>query len=338
LLSSNSLLEVVVNLAFAMMKYTVETVHGHSHSQLEALLEDSCDAFDDFINLEHTSMGGWSNINIRGQSSGFDFVLKLPALLEDFTSNPYDKQYELNLFFGRLDIAPHPIEFGRLSDSVETPFYLVEYVEGTSYSELTDTSESELLTLKESLRIMKEQKLSDIPIYETATDLLLANHNGIVTHDWLHKASMKTKGLIDQFDLLFPIVKSLIDVVGYWSQELIHGDLWIPNVIFRPKQNALLLDFESCAIADSRYDLVRLIEGHDEKRIENFPSLFLDQDVNFINSLRPLATSYVIDWCIERLLSMESGIVESNLNTPIIHSMVLDYGQQQIDRLKSLLH
>ena len=320
------------------MKYPVKTVHGHSHSELEALLEDSCDAFDDFINLEHTSMGGWSNINIRGQSSGFDFILKLPALLEDFTNNHYKTQYNLNLFFGRLDIAPHPIEFGQLSDSAGTPFYLVEYVEGTSHSELIDASESELLTLKESLRIMKEQKLSDIPIFETPSDLLLANHNRVVSHDWFPKATTKTKALIDQFDLLFPRVNSLTDVVGYWSKELIHGDLWIPNVIFRPDHNALLLDFESCAIADPRYDLARLLEGHEEKRIEKFPSLFSDEDINFINSLRPLVTSYVIDWCIERLLSMESGIVESILNTPNIHSMVLDYGHQQIECLKSLLH
>ncbi|MHA1287430.1 MAG: phosphotransferase family protein [Candidatus Thorarchaeota archaeon] len=321
-----------------MMKYPVKTVHGHSHSELEVLLEDSCDAFDDFINLEHTSMGGWSNINIRGQSSGFDFVLKLPALLDDFTTIPYEKQYNLNLLFSRLDIAPHPIEFGRLSDSAEIPFYLEEFVEGTTHSELTDVSESELLSLKESLRILNKQKLSGVPVYETPTDLLLTNHDSVETHDWLHKASTKTKNLIDQFDLLFPTVNLLTDDFGYWSKEVIHGDLWVPNVIFRPEQNALLLDFETCAVADSRYDLVRLLEGHEENCIEHFPSLFLDEDINFINSLRPLVIAYVIDWCIERLLSMESGIVESNLNSPKIHSMVLDYGHQQLEHLKSILH
>lgn len=320
------------------MRYPVKTVHGHSLSELEALLEDSCSAFDDFISLDHTSMGGWSNINIRGQSSGFDFILKLPALVDDFTSNSYKRQYKLNLIFGRLDIAPHPIEFGRLSDSAETPFYIVEYVDGTTYSELADLSESELHSLKESLRILNKQKLSDVPTYETPTDLLLANHNAAVSHDWLQKASTKTSALIDQYDSLFPRVNSLTDVVGYWSKDAIHGDLWVPNVIFPSDQNALLLDFESCAIADSRYDLVRLLEGNSKNRIENFPYLFLDKDINFINSLRPLVVSYVIDWCIERLLSMESGIIESNLNTPTIHSMVLDYGYQQVEHLKSLLH
>jgi thiamine kinase-like enzyme len=246
-------------------------------------------------------------------------------------------QYRLNLFFSRLDIAPHPIEFGQLSDSAGTPFYLLEYVDGTTYSKLVELNESELHSLKESLRILHKQKLSDVPTYETPTDLLLANHNGVVTHDWFLKASEKTKVLINEFDLLFPRVNSLTDVIGYWSKETIHGDLWVPNVIFPSNQNAILLDFESCAIADSRYDLVRLIEGDSKNRIDNFPSLFIDKDINFINSLRPLVVAFVIDWCLERLLSMESGNIESNLNTPKIHSMVLDYGHQQLDRLKSLL-
>jgi len=321
-----------------MMKYPIKTVHGHSHSDLENLLEDSCNAFDDFINLDQISMGGWSNINIRGKSSGFDFVLKLPKTTIEFKHNPYEKLYKLALYFSRLDIAAHPIEIGRLSDSIGTPFYLVEYVNGTSYTEVTDASEVDLLSLKESLRILKEQRHSELPIYESPSDYLIANHEQVEDHVWLSKASMQTQSLLDKYDQLFPRVKNMTDILGYWSGEVMHGDLWIPNVVFRSEQNALLLDFEACACGDSRYDLSSLLEVHMNTAIENIPSLIQYEDIDMVNSLRPLVLSYVIDWSLERLLSMESGIIEPNLNTNEIRTMILGYAEEKINRLRSLLH
>jgi len=338
LLSPDSLLEVVVGLSVTMMKYPLEIVHGHSRSELEDLLENSCDAFDKSVSLQPISLGGWSNINIRGRSSGFEFVLKLPWITEEYETNPYYQLYNLSLFFSRKGLTASPIEVGRLSDSSKTPFFLMEYVDGTTYSSITDASDDELHSLKESHRLLKKQKPPDIPIYESPLDYLIANHEQVETHSWLPRASKQIQTLIAQYDSLLPQIKSLNEVIGYWSRETMHGDLWAPNIVFNPERKALLLDFEACAIGDSRYDLAYLLEVHVDRSTENIPSLIEDEDIDFVNSLRPLVLAYVIDWSLSRLLSMESGIVEQNLSTHEIHTMIHGYVHEKISRLKFLLH
>lgn len=334
----DSLLEVVVGLSVAMMKFPLETVHGHSRAELEDLIENSCSAFDKSVNLEPISLGGWSNINIRGKSSGIDFVLKLPWSSEEYEKNPYDQLYGLNLHFSRLDLAAPPIEVGRLSDSAETPFLLMEYVEGTTHSSIMDASEAEILSLKESHRLLKNQKLPEIREYESPLDYLTANHEYVEGHSWLTRASKEIRVLVDQYDSLLPQVKSTTEIIGYWSREMMHGDLWAPNIIFRPGKKALLLDFEDCAIGDPRYDLAYLLEAHVNQITESIPTLIDAEDIDFVNSLRPLALAYVIDWSIARLLTMESCIIEQNLNTQAIRTMILGYAHEKIVRLKFLLH
>jgi aminoglycoside phosphotransferase (APT) family kinase protein len=274
------------------------------------------------------------NINIRGKSSDFDFVLKLPWTTDTYDSNPYKQLHNIQIQFARMNIAPHPIEFGRLKDSSETPYYLIEYIDGTSYSDITEVPEDEILSLHESLRILKKQKLSGIPRYETPSDYLIANHKLVEDHIWSKKASIKVQTLIEEYRSLFPKVESTTDIIGYWSGDVMHGDLWIPNIIFRNSMESLILDFDMCAYGDSRYDLCRLLG---DEAIDAVPQFISDEDVNFVNSLRPLVLAYIIDWSLERLLSMESGIVESNLNTNEIRSAILGYTKDRISRLAFLL-
>lgn len=338
LFSPDSLLEVVVGLSVAMMKNPLETVHGHAFSKLEDLLENSCDVFDKAVRLEPISLGGWSNINIRGKSSGIEFVLKLPWSTEEYEKNPYDSLYNLSLYFSRLGLTAPPIEVGRLLDSSETPFFLVEYVDGTTYSSITDASEDELLSLKESHRLLKKEKPLGIPKFDSPLNYLTSNHAQVENHSWLPRASKQTRTLIDQYDSLLPQVQSMNEVIGYWSRETMHGDLWAPNIVFHPERKTLLLDFEACAIGDPRYDLAYLLEVHVDRSTENIPALIEDEDIDFVNSLRPLVLAYVIDWSLSRLLSMESGVVEQNLNSQKIYNMILGYAREKIVRLKFLLH
>ena len=318
------------------MYYPIKTVHGHTLSELEYILEDSCNSFDDIVILESTSLGGWMNVNIRGTSSDFDFVLKLPWTTEKLESNPYDFLYKLQAQFAKLNITPHPIEVGRLKDSSETPFFLIEYVSGTAHSKIADANEDELLSLKESLRKLKKEKPSGIPKYASPTDFLVANHEQVENHSWLLRASEETKTLLTEYNSLFPKIESRMDILGSWSGDVMHGDLWIPNILFRDSVEALILDFDMCAYGDSRYDLCRLMEGEDIE--ENIPSLIPNEDLRFINSLRPLAVAFIVDWSIERLLSMESGVVEPILNTNEIRAGILRYAEEKINRLKILLH
>ncbi len=264
--------------------------------------------------------------------------MKLPWSIEEYERNPYDQLYNLSLYFSRLDLTAPPIEVGWLSDSKKTPFILVEYVDGTTYSSITDASEDELLYLKESHLLLKKQKPPSIPNYESPLDYLTTNHAQVENHSWLPRASKQTSTLIDQYDSLLPQVKSLNEVIGYWSSEIMHGDLWAPNIVFHPERKVLFLDFEACAIGDSRYDLAYLLEVHVDRSTENIPTLIEDEDIDFVNSLRPLVLAYVIDWSLSRLLSMESGIVEPNLNSQKIHTMILGYAREKIVRLKFLLH
>ncbi|MFW9793778.1 MAG: aminoglycoside phosphotransferase family protein [Candidatus Thorarchaeota archaeon] len=314
-----------------MMEFNIKQVHGHTISELEALLEDSSDSFDDIVILNPKSTGGWSNINIRGSCSDIEFILKLPWSTEKYQVNPYRQLYKTGLHYARLNVASHPIEFGRLSDLSETPFFLIEFIKGTTSSTILDASPQELLSLKESLRIMRSEVPKGIPKYETPADYLASNHNKVVEHPWLQQATTQTRQLIEEFMKLFQKVESMMAILGYWSGDVMHGDLWPPNILFRQSQEALLLDFDACAIGDSRYDLSYLMEG---ERIVNIPKLIPDEDLIFINKLRPLALSYMIEWSIERLLSMESGIVESNLNTLKLRKTLLSYIESNLSRLK----
>ncbi|MFW9807039.1 MAG: aminoglycoside phosphotransferase family protein [Candidatus Thorarchaeota archaeon] len=314
-----------------MMEFNIKQVHGLTISELEVLLEDSSDSFDDIVMLNPKSIGGWSNINIRGSCSDIEFILKLPWSTEKYQVNPYDQLYQTGLHYARLNVASHPIEFGRLSDSSETPFFLIEFVEGNTYSTILDASPRELFSLKESLEILKSEVPKGIPKYERPIDYLAANHRKVVEHPWLHQATTQTHQLIEEFMKLFPNVESMMDHLGYWSGDVMHGDLWIPNILFRQSQEVLLLDFDACTIGDSRYDLSYLLEGN---RVENIPALIRKDDLIFVNKLRPLVLSCIIEWSIDRLLSMESGIVEPNLNTLKLRNLLLSYVDSNISRLK----
>ncbi len=316
------------------MKYPIKSVHGHTHSELESLIEDSCKIFDDFVSLEQISIGGWSNINIRGSSSDFEFVLKLPWSTLLSRENPYEQLYKISLHYAKLNIAPYPIETGRLRDSASTPYLIMEYTEGTTLSSIMDANLDQIISLKESLRILRSETPKDIPRFSTPAEYLKVIHKKTESNPQLPNASREVHSIRERYIPFFHQTEAMIDVLGYWNQNVMHGDLWIPNILFRPGQEALLLDYDACAYGDSRYDLSYLIEG---KQLAYVPQLIDENDIDYVNSLRPLVLSCIIEWCIDRLLSMEAGIVEQNLNSPKIRKTVVDYTNSKVNRLQELL-
>jgi hypothetical protein len=141
-----------------MAIHQLERVHGHTIKELEHLLQDTCDLFDSNMYLDHETLGGWSNINIRGHSENVDFVLKLPWSISLSGPTPYKRLYDISLYFNKLNMAALPLSMGRLSDVQETPFIIFEYVKGVIRDSVADTSSEEFRFLRNRLQFLSQQK------------------------------------------------------------------------------------------------------------------------------------------------------------------------------------
>lgn len=320
-----------------MTKRQFARVHGYTITELEHLLQDSCDLFDGDVFLECEALGGWSNINIRGRSAEIDFVLKLPWFVSSHDKNPYKPLYNISLFFNRLGIAALPLSMGRFSDKMETPFIIFNYVEGLIHDSLTEFAAHEITSLKNCLQILHTQNPPSLKRYKSPSDHLTTTHALVENHEGLSNSSQELAELIDSFNEHYPVVLAYTDSLEDWSQSLMHGDLWIPNIIFQSR-NVILLDFEACAYGNHLYDLAYLLETPVSTTENILPGLILPEDMDEVNSLRPLVLAFLIEWSLERLLSMESGLVEPNLATPESRSALIGYIRSKISRLKTILY
>ncbi len=330
------LLEVVESWTVEMMKQQMHQAHGHSIQELEQLLRDACDLFDSEVSLESHMLGGWSNLNIHGHSGGLDFVLKLPSRLASLGVGPYRYLYDVSLFFNKLGIASQPLAIGQLPDANETPYIVFEYVDGVIHDSLSDFAQAEIESLRECLHILSNQEPPGIPRFESPSDYLDSYHSLVTNHDQLSRASEKVAGLIDQVSEIYPLVLSYTDSLGEWKHSVMHGDLWVPNIVLH-SEGVTLLDFEACAFGSSFYDLAYLFETtvHTPEDINSF--FLSSDDEHKVNSLLPLVLSFLIEWSLERLLSMEAGMVEPNLDTPRIRTSILDYTRLKMSKLRSIL-
>ena len=335
-MAPDSLLEVVVSETLEMTNRQLMHVHGHTIMELELLLQDACDLFDEVVKLESNALGGWSNINIRGHSDEIDFVLKLPSTISSHSIQPYKKLYNICLFLNHHGIAPQPLSFGRLSDSAETPFIIFEYVRGHIHETLAEFSSNEIEALKECLQILAQQKPPGFKRYNSASDYLLTAHALVENHEGFHKSSQELHDLINSFVRLYPEVLSYTNSLDEWSQSLMHGDLWVPNIVLQSGK-VILLDFENASYGCQQYDIAYLFEAPSNTPEEQPLGLLSPHEVDEVNSLRPLALAYIIEWSLERLLSVESKLIEPNLATRDSWLAVVGYTRSKISRLKSLL-
>jgi len=332
----NSLLEVVVFWTIEMTKRQLTRVHGHSITELEHLLQDASDLFDDVVSLEHENLGGWSNINIRGYSTGIDFVLKLPWSISSHNTDPYKNLNDISLFFNKLGIAALPLAMGKLSDEMETPFIVFEYIDGVIHDSLTEFSPQEITSLKDCLQLLSQQKPPGLKRYKSPSDHLTTYYSLVENHEGFSSISQEVTVLIDSFNEFYHEVLSFTDSLGTWFPSIMHGDLWIPNIILK-SERVILLDFEACAYGNRLYDIAYLLETPMSASVETFPGLLSSEEVDEVNSLRSLVVAFLVNWSLERLLSIDSGLVEPNLSTPENRSALIDYTCSKITRLKTLL-
>jgi aminoglycoside phosphotransferase (APT) family kinase protein len=287
--------------------------------------------------LEHETLGGWSNINIRGYSSGIDFVLKLPWSITSKDANHYESLNDIGQFFSKLSITARPLSSGALSNEKETPFIIFEYIEGVKHNSLLDFSVQDIRFLKDCLQILSSQKPPGLKRYKSPSDFLTSTHSLVENHNGFSNSSQEVGQLIDTFNEIYPEVLSDTDSLGSWQSSTMHGDLWVPNIILQ-SEKAILLDFEACVYGNQFYDLAYLLESPASTSVEKLPGLLCPDEEDEVNNLRPLAVAFLIDWSLERLLSMESGLMEPNLSTMVSRSVVIDYVRTKISRIKEILY
>ncbi len=304
--------------------------------ELATLLRDACDLFDTAVSLEGKALGGWSNINIRGQSNSIDFILKLPCSVSSFGLQPYKKLYDVSLFLNRRGISPLPLYMGRLNDSKATPFIIFEYIDGVIHNTLTEFTTTEIISLKECLLNLSSQKPPGLKEYKSPSDFLIAAHTLVEKHEGLSMCSQELDMLVASFNDLYYEALSYTDTLGAWECSLMHGDLWVPNIIFQDGK-VILLDFEACAYGNQYYDFAYLLEASADFHEYPPPGLLYSNEVVDVDSLRPLVLIYLIAWSLERLLSSESGLIEPSLPTSRVWSAVVDYTDSKLSRLKALL-
>ena len=319
-----------------MTKRQIEQVHGHTIDELENLLLDACNIFDRDLSLKRNVLGGWSSINIRGQSKELDFVLKLPCSVSPYDVNPYNHLYDISLHFNKLGIASQPIVKGQLADTNGTPFIIFEYVDGIIHDSLTEFSDNEISNLKNCLDTIAHEKPPGLKRYKSPTDHVRFWYSLVKDHVGLSNASQEVGALVDTFNELYPDVLSHSDSLDPWAQSLMHGDLWIPNIIFQSGR-VRLLDFEDSAFGNHLYDLAFLLETPVSTTENISPGIVRSEEMDEVNDLRPVAVSYIINWSLERLFSMESGLIEPNLSTEESKSAIIGYTRGKISRLRTIL-
>ena len=319
-----------------MTKRQLARVHGHTIAELEHLLQDACDVFDGAVSLECEALGGWSSINIRGQSAGIDFVLKLSGSITSHDTSPYKHLYDVSLFFNKLGIAALPLSMGRFSNEMETPFIVMEYIDGVVHESLTEFTLQEITSLKECLQILSQQKPPILNRYKSPSDHITRVHALVENHEGFSDRSQEVAVLNDMFNEIYPEVLSYTDSLGGWSPTIMHGDLWVPNIVLQTDK-VVLLDFEACAYGTPFYDLAYLLETPVSTSEYELPGFLSPDDEDAVDSLRPLVVAYLVNWSLERLLSMESGLIEPNLSTIESRSAIIGYVHSKISRLKTLL-
>ncbi|MFW9892742.1 MAG: aminoglycoside phosphotransferase family protein [Candidatus Thorarchaeota archaeon] len=316
-----------------MTRRYISKVHGFSITDLEKLLSESCELFDNRVILEREVIGGWSNINIRGTSSDFSFILKMPWSIEP-SPTYYDYLFHVSKFYGKLGVTTSPLSIGKLSNQKETPFILLEYIDGVIYESIDALSNQETIQFKECLKIFHQHKPPGLHSHFSPLDYILTYHWQVESHPGLTCCSKDLSILIDSFNKTLEAILEYAEILGPWPMTVMHGDLWIPNVVFQSSK-ASLIDLESCSLGESHYDLAHLIESPDH--LVSIPSFLLDSyERDRVEELQPIALCWLIIWSLERLLSMDFGLVEANLNTIESRAAVMDYTRAKIIRLNEM--
>jgi aminoglycoside phosphotransferase (APT) family kinase protein len=315
-----------------MVKHPLLKIHGYSLPQIQQLLVESCDLIDKDVVLETTPLGGWSNINLRGSSQGYEFVLKLPWSISDYETNPYLHLFDLLAFLSKSGLATAPLAIGRFPDRKETPFMLLQYADGIARPSISQATHEELQSLNDTLRRLSQLRPPGLQRYKTPLAYLDEMHWRVVHHEELSSTSADVMNLVSTFRKEYTRFHPIIEALDEWSETTMHGDLWEPNILFQDG-GVLLLDFELCCIGDTLYDLAYLMEASDGPPVGSLPNFLSGEILQRTEGLRPVALMSLVSWSLERLIFMDAGLVEPNLTSPQIRRNVIRYSKMKLSRL-----
>ena len=311
----------------------VSIVHGHTLNELSDLIGEVC---PDVEGLWFSGIlaGGWSNINLLGETEIGKYIIKVPPLIDPYENNPYRYRFRISKSLFKHQICPEPIAIGHLNDIAETPFMVSEFVSGASPSNAGTMNETEIKSILIALNKLAEIKPSGIKRFATASEYV--HHlSSPISIDY--EPSEFVRDIAKEFLTINERLLEHADSLE-WAQKTMHGDLHEPNIIFQT-DNVILLDFEACCLGTPSFDIAYLFTQSQISESPEYPECIVADYVNKtkLAEMEPLALFSAIAWTLERFINLEKKMVEPNLSGIELKQAHAVYLQTKIPLLKKML-
>ena len=150
----------------------VQHLHEYSFEEFRNLLHSCLDDTIPDLEVYPNIVGGWTSVNLRASSNNLSLIIKIPAEKRAFEKNPFEYAFSIATDLYKLHLSPQPIVIGRLSDNVETPFAIYEYITGQRYSELSQLNSNELHALIDLRTKLNTVKPTKIHSFESTSEYL----------------------------------------------------------------------------------------------------------------------------------------------------------------------
>ncbi|UCE09933.1 MAG: aminoglycoside phosphotransferase family protein [Candidatus Thorarchaeota archaeon] len=320
-----------------MSAKSIPTIHGHNLDRITKLIGDAWPGFDHSMQLQVID-SGWSNINLQIASEDEDYVLKLPGLSIRYDENPYEYTWIMHHQISKHGLCSKPIFKGRLGDDKSTPFIVLEFIKGEVVTTLGELSDDEALKVGATLSLFSDLHPAGVEEFSNVSEFvesMLVRSSTLVAE--LPSSSQRTKTQWKQLkESVDRFLQRYADSIS-WMPGLMHGDFQESNIVIG--ENVKLLDLESCAYGDYRYDIVYLYTQHPssqdlapETRLTDTRLPTDDWDM-----LACAALISVLAWSIEWLCNYGLSRHEAILLKGISKNEVATYFDRKLAWLQKLL-
>ena len=312
----------------------VQHLHEYSFEEFRNLLHSCLDDTIPDLEVYPNIVGGWTSVNLRASSNNLSLIIKIPAEKKAFEKNPFEYAFSIATDLYKLHLSPQPMVIGRLSDNIETPFAIYEYVAGRRYSDLSQLNSNELdslIDLKTKLNAVKPDRIHSFGSTSEYLDYLIARQKA----EWLQ---LKPKSMLLEKSLQMLMQETADSESIYsleeWPDEFMHGDFHLENIVFS-NQNPILLDFEEAALGNPLYDYAYLTmesynpEMYDRVLKGKIPNL---ESIQY-RHLCKAALIAIIAWTYNRLIRIEYNIVDPILSDENMVKMMRSYLASKIELL-----